>query len=122
MRLGKDLEEYSLKLSANVRERQNILGESSIMLTSYEKSGSVEPYYAEKDDPLFARLQGIIDECKILDDCNTTVVEVHLWEEADPEKGYTCGKGRCGNRGEQLRRRIPPVTRSPSTCITAASL
>jgi len=92
VRLGKDLEEYSPELSANVEKKQNILGESSIMLTSYEKSGSVEPYYAEKDDPLFARLQGIIDECKILDDCNTTVVEVHLWEEADPEKGYPAVK------------------------------
>ena len=106
VRLGKDLEEYSPELSANVEKKQNILGESSIMLTSYEKSGSVEPYYAEKDDPLFARLQGIIDECKILDDCNTTVVEVHLWEEADPGKRLSCGKGRCGNRGEQLRRRF----------------
>ena len=56
VRLGKDLEEYSPELSANVEKKQNILGESSIMLTSYEKSGSVEPYYAEKDDPLFARL------------------------------------------------------------------
>ena len=92
VRLGKDLEEYSPELSANVEKKQNILGESSIMLTSYEKSGSVEPYYAEKDDPLFARLQGIVDECKILDDCNTTVVEVHLWEEADPEKGYPAVK------------------------------
>lgn len=88
VRLGKDLEEYSPEMSANVEKKQNILGQSSIMLTSYEKSGSVEPYYAEKDDPLFARLQDIIDNGRILDDCNTTVVEVHLWESADPEKGY----------------------------------
>ena len=88
VRLGKDLEEYSPEMSANVEKKQNILGETSIMLTSYEKSGSVEPYYAEKGDPLFARLQDIIDNVRIGDDCNTTVVEVHLWEDADPEKGY----------------------------------
>ncbi len=88
VRLGKDLEEYSPEMSANVEKKQNIMGESSIMLTGYEKSGSVEPYYAEKEDPLFARLQDIVDNCKVLDDCNTTVVEVHLWKEADPENGY----------------------------------
>lgn len=88
VRLGKDLEEYSPELSANVEKKSNILGETSTMLTSYEKSGSVEPYYAEKGDALFERLQAIVDGCLVLDDCNTTVVEVHLWEEADPEKGY----------------------------------
>lgn len=92
VRLGKDLEEYSPEMSANVEKKQNILGETSVMLTSYEKSGSVEPYYAEKDDPLFARLQDIVDNGKVLDDCNTTVVEVHMWEEADPEKGFPAVK------------------------------
>lgn len=81
VRLGKDLEEYSPELSANVEKKQNILGQTSIMLTSYEKSGSVETYYAEKGDALFDRLQGIVDGCKVLDACSTTVVEVHLWEE-----------------------------------------
>lgn len=85
VRLGKDLEEYSPELSANVEKKQNILGQTSVMLTSYEKSGSVETYYAEKGDALFERLQNIVDNCKILDDCNTTVVEVHLWEEKDTQ-------------------------------------
>ena len=88
VRLGKDLEEYSPELSANVEKKSNILGETSTMLTNYEKSGSVEPYYAEKGDALFERLQAIVDGCLVLDDCNTTVVEVHLWEEEDPEKGF----------------------------------
>ena len=88
VRLGKDLEEYSPELSADVQKTKNILGETSTMLTSYKKSGTVEPYYAEKGDPLFERLQAIVDGCLVLDDCNTTVVEVHLWEEEDPESGY----------------------------------
>lgn len=92
VRLGKDLEEYSPEMSANVEKKQNILGETSVLLTSYEKSGSVEPYYAEKDDPLFARLQDIVDGGKVLDACNTTVVEVHMWEEEDPEKGFPAVK------------------------------
>lgn len=80
IRLGKDLKEYSPEMSADVQKKKNILGEMSVLVTGYEKSGTVEPYYAEKDDPLFTRLQAIIDGSLALDDCNTDVVEVKLWE------------------------------------------
>ena len=79
-RLGKDLEEYNVELSAQVDKKKNILGEPSVLVSSYEKSGSVEPYYAEKGSALFERLQGIIDNGSVLDDCNADVVEVKLWE------------------------------------------
>lgn len=79
-RLGKDLEEYSPELSAEVEAKKNILGETSIMISSYEKTGEVEPFYAEKESKLFARLQKIIDENLVLDDLKTDVVEVKLWE------------------------------------------
>lgn len=82
VRLGKDLEEYAPEMSADVQKKKNILGENSVMVASYEKSGSVEPYYAEKGDVLFTRLQEIIDGSLVLDDCNTDVVEVKLWETA----------------------------------------
>lgn len=79
-RLGKDLEEFSPELSAQVDTKKNILGETSILISSYEKTGSVEPYYAEKDSALFARLQDIIDNQLVLDDLKTDVVEVKLWD------------------------------------------
>lgn len=79
-RLGKDLEEYSPELAAEVETKKNILGETSVMISSYEKTGAVEPYYAEKDSALFARLQAIIDGNLVLDDLKTDVVEVKLWE------------------------------------------
>ena len=82
IRLGKDLEEYNVELSAEVSKTKNILGESSILVSSYEKSGTVEPYYADKGDPLFDRLQAIVDNGSVLDDCNADIVEVHLWETA----------------------------------------
>ena len=81
-RLGKDLEEYSPELAAEVETKKNILGETSILISSYEKTVSVEPYYAEKDSALFARLQSIIDGGLVLDDLKTHVVEVKLWETA----------------------------------------
>ena len=82
-RLGKDLEEYSPELSAEVETKKNILGESSILISGYEKTVSVEPYYAEKNSALFARLQAIIDGSLILDDLKTDVVEVKLWEQGE---------------------------------------
>lgn len=81
-RLGKDLEEFSPSLSAQVDKKKNIMGETSINISSYEKSASVEPFYAEKDSALFTRLQGIIDGNLVLDDLRTDIVEVKLWDEA----------------------------------------
>lgn len=79
-RLGKDLEEYNAELSAEVEKKKNIMGETSVMVTGYEKNASVEPYYAVKGDPLFVRLQAIVDGGLVLDDCNTDIVDVKLWE------------------------------------------
>lgn len=87
VRLGKDLEEYSIEMNANVESKNNILGETSVSLDSYQPQASVEPLYAELGDPLFARLQKIIDERQTLDELKTSVVEVHLWEEDPTDSG-----------------------------------
>lgn len=91
VRLGKDLEEYSIELNANVESKENILGETSVNLDSYKPQASVEPFYAEVGDPLFERLQKIVDERQTLDDLKTETVEVHLWETATAGK-YTAYK------------------------------
>ena len=80
VRLGEDLEEYSPELSAQVDTKKNILGQSSVLISAYEKTGAVEPYYAQSGDPLFAKLQKILDEGLVLDQLKTDVVEVKLWE------------------------------------------
>ena len=81
IRLGKDLEEFSAEMSAQVETKKNILGESSILISGYEKTASVEPYYAEEGTALFERLQGILDDASVLDQLKTDVVEVKLWNE-----------------------------------------
>lgn len=86
-RLGKDLEEFSPELSAQVETKKNILGQTSVVISGYEKTGAVEPYYAEAGSALFARLQDIIDEGRVLDEVKTDVVEVKLWEDAG-DAGY----------------------------------
>lgn len=88
-RLGKDLEEYTPELGAEVETKNNILGERSVKITGYEKQGSVEPYYADTEDKLFTRLQNIIDNELVLDDCKSDLIDVHLWEAIDDEGGTT---------------------------------
>jgi hypothetical protein len=79
MRLGGDLEEYIVELSAQVDKKKNILGQTSTLISGYEPQASVEPYYAEAGTPLFARLQKIVEERLVLDDLKTSVLDVHLW-------------------------------------------
>ena len=79
VRLGRDLEEYAPELNANVEKKTNILGQTSVVIDSYQKQGEVSPYYAEKDDPLFEKLQAIIDGDLVLDQLKTDMVEVKLW-------------------------------------------
>ena len=83
VRLGDDLEEYSVEMSAQVENKQNILGEKAVIISGYEKTGDVATYYANQGTALFQRLQDIIDSEQVLDDLKTTVVEVKLWEKAE---------------------------------------
>ncbi len=88
VRLGDDLEEYNVEMSASVNKRKNILGQTKVDIDSYEKSGSVTPYYAVQGDALHTRLQNILDEEQTLDDLKTTVLDVHLWESAGTDNTY----------------------------------
>lgn len=92
VRLGADLEEYTVEMNANVETKQNILGEASTSIDGYEPQASVEPYYAEAGSALHDRLQKIVDERQTLDDLKTTVLEVHLWEPGGTEGTFEAYK------------------------------
>lgn len=94
VRLGQDLEEYSPELSANVEKKNNILGNTTVTIDSYQKQGEVSPYYAEKGDPLFEKLQTIIDGDLVLDDLKTDIIEVKLWGE-ESAGAYPAIKEEC---------------------------
>ena len=81
--LGQDLESYAPEMSAQVETKRNILGQSSVVISGYEKSGAVEPYYADSESGLFQRLQDIIDGDLVLEKLKTDVVEVKLWKEQE---------------------------------------
>lgn len=80
VRLGEDLEEYNIDMNPDTETSKNILGETSFRHNGYEPSSSADPYYAKTTDPLFPKLQEIVDK-RIKDDgCKTKALEVHMWE------------------------------------------
>ena len=90
-RLGQDLEEFSPEMSAQVETKKNILGESSVLISGYEKTAAVEPFYANQGSQLFQRLQEIIDGDLTLDDLKADMVDVKRWD-ADEAGAYPAVK------------------------------
>ena len=90
-RLGQDLEEFSPEMAAQVETKKNILGQSSVLISGYEKTAAVEPFYADQGSELFQRLQAIIDGDLVLDDLKADVVDVKLWD-ADQAGAYPAVK------------------------------
>ena len=48
VRLGNDLEEYAPELSANVEKKANILGQTTVVIDSYQKQGRYRPTMPRK--------------------------------------------------------------------------
>ena len=86
-RIGKDLEEYNVELNPDTEVVKNILGETTFKHNGYEPSADAEPYYAEVGDALFVKLQDIIDERHTGDQCKTSALEVHMWDEVSGQTG-----------------------------------
>lgn len=78
VRLGKDLEEYSIELNPDVEIKKNILGENSVVVNGYEASSNVDPYYYEYDDSLSEKVWNIAMNRTTGDGCKTSVVDVLL--------------------------------------------
>ena len=78
VRLGKDLEEFSVELNPEVETSKNILGENSVTHGGYEASSDADPVYFEYDDALTEKLMEIAMLRKTGDACKTSCVEVLL--------------------------------------------
>ena len=77
-RLGKDLEEYSVGLSPSVERKTNILGENSVVVSGYDVSTGVSPFYYDYDDALSEKVMDIAMNRTTGDGCKTTTVDVLL--------------------------------------------
>lgn len=76
VRLGKDLEDFSVELNPDVETSKNILGENSVQHKGYEASSSADPVYYEYDDALTEKMMEIAMLRKTGDECKTSYVEV----------------------------------------------
>ena len=83
--LGDELEEFTVEMSAQVEKKKNILGQNSISITGYEKTASVDTFYAKEGSALYNRLQTIVDSGLTLDDLKADVVDVKLWLKEEGE-------------------------------------
>ncbi len=88
IRLGKDLEDYSINLNPDVESKKNILGESTTNVKGYSPQGSIETYYAYKGDALYERLLEITNERSTGSKLETTVVDVIVDSEGNVESAY----------------------------------
>lgn len=78
VRLGKDLEEFTVELNPDVEAKKNILGENAIQHNGYDASSSADPIYYDYDDKLSEKLMEIAMLRKDGDACKTSYVEVLL--------------------------------------------
>lgn len=76
VRLGKDLEDFSIEMNPDSETVKNIWGETSITVKGYEPQSSVETYYARKGDALYEKLAEIINSRSTGSELETTVVDI----------------------------------------------
>lgn len=78
VRLGEHLEELAVEMNPTVETSSNIWGENTAMVTGYEVSASVDPYYISHDEALSEKLMEIVDNELTGDAVKTTVVDVWM--------------------------------------------
>ena len=94
-RIGEDLEEYNVELNPDTELVKNILGSTRFDHKGYEPSADADPFYARVGDSLFEKLQEIVDERHTGDQCKTSALEVHLWEEGTSSGTYVAYRQPC---------------------------
>ena len=94
-RIGEDLEEYSVELNPDTEVVKNILGNTKFNHNGYEPTADADPFYARVGDALFAKLQDIVDNRHQGDQCKTSALEVHLWDEGDTTGTFTAYRQFC---------------------------
>lgn len=86
--IGKDIEEMSVELNPDTESKENILGETSVTDNGYEVSMSADPYYANPDDAIYAKIEDIAMNRLKGDSCKTTILEVIINGDS-PYKAWT---------------------------------
>lgn len=82
--IGKDIEDMSIDLGADVETKKNILDETSVALNGFEPSIEVSPYIANPTDAIWTHLKSCAMD-RVMDDdhCKTKMLEVLIEDTAD---------------------------------------
>ena len=94
-RIGEDLEEYNVELNPDTEVVKNILGNTKFNHNGYEPTADADPFYARVGDALFNKLQDIVDNRHQGDQCKTSALEVHLWDETETTGVFTAYRQFC---------------------------
>ena len=94
-RIGEDLEEYNVDLNPDTEVVKNILGNTKFNHNGYEPTADADPFYARVDDPLFEKLQDIVDKRQQGDQCKTSALEVHMWEDGTTSGSFVAYRQFC---------------------------
>lgn len=78
VRLGKDLEKFSVELNPDLETVKNILGENSVVHNGYDPTSDADPFYYEYDEALSKKIMEIALGRLTGDACRTSYVEVIL--------------------------------------------
>jgi hypothetical protein len=74
--IGSDIEEMTFDLSPDTERIKNILGQTKTRDNGYEASMESDPFYADPESALYAKLKEIAFERKKGGDCKTLLLEV----------------------------------------------
>ena len=90
VRIGKHLESYREDMNPQIEQHQNIIGESVVLHSGYQPSGSVDTFFAEPENDLYKAIEEIAVERLCGDDTRTTCVDamISVGTEASVEWAY----------------------------------
>ena len=89
-KLGKSLSSLAIDLSPDVTTEKNILDESYVTDNGYTPQTSVDPYHANPDDEIYAKLRDIAMKRLTGDACRTKIMEVIVEdEESEAHSAWT---------------------------------
>lgn len=88
IRLGEDLEEYSIEMNPDTETKKNILGANSVRVKGYEPQSSVDTYYAYEGDELYNQLETIVNTRATGSKLRTTVVDVLVNSKGEVQWAY----------------------------------
>ncbi len=74
--IGDDIEEMSVELNSDVSQMKNILGQTKTQDNGYSPSLDADPFYADPEKALYAKLRDIAMERLKGDECKTLMLEV----------------------------------------------